>query len=327
MITKPEALKPGDKVAIVAPSSPTDPNKLKLAAQRLSSLQLQPIIYPSCYESHGHLAGLDGQRARDINAAFAAEDIKGIICMKGGAGAYRLLPLLDYTLIAANPKIFVGYSDITALHVAINRLCRMVTYHGPMLISQLFLGEDHLEPYTLASFRHCLFASHAAGRVGNPPGEALGVLVEGAAQGELVGGNLSLLTATLGSPYELDARGKILFIEEINEPVYKVDRMLNALALAGKFRDCAGIVLGSWSGCRPEQKTTYAGSDLPLATVFAEVVEPFAKPTLLNFRAGHNYPQPTLAFGVQVKVDTQVLELVFLESGNLPRQSGKRKEV
>lgn len=318
MIVKPKALKPGDKVAIIAPSTPTDADKLRRGQEGLRSLGLQPIIFPTCHKNYGHLAGLDQERAADINRAFADPEIDGIICMKGGAGAYRLMPLLDYDAIRGNPKVFIGYSDVTALHMAFNKLCRMVTYHGPMLISDFFLGDNKLEPFTLNSYKQALFGTGAAGRLENPPGEELRVLREGTAQGELIGGNLSLLISTLGSPWELDTTGKILFIEDISEAAYKVDRMLNALALAGKFKDCAGIILGSWTGCNPEQKSTYTGQDLPLETIFEEVIGPFNKPTILNLRAGHNYPAITLPFGVQVKIDTAVPEIVVLESGNRP---------
>lgn len=316
MIVKPKALTPGAKVAIVAPSTPTDPARLQQAAATFRNLGLEPVIYPSCHKSHGHLAGLDQERAQDINDAFADSGIKGIICMKGGAGAYRLLPLLDYDIIRANPKVFIGYSDITALHMAINKLCRMVTYHGPMLASDLFLGENSLEPYTLASYKQALFGQEATGRLDNPPGEKLGVLVEGTAQGELIGGNLSLLTSTLGSPWELDARDKILFIEEVGEAAYKVDRMLNSLALAGKFQDCAGVILGTWSKCEVSKKGDYDGYDLPLQTIFEEIILPFGKPTIQNLQAGHNYPAPTLAFGTKVRIDTVGPEITFLEPAN-----------
>lgn len=316
MITKPKALTPGDKVAILAPSTPTDADKLQRAAENFRSLGLEPVIYPTCTKHHGHLAGLDADRARDINEAFANPEIRGIVCMKGGAGAYRLLPLLDYDTIRANPKVFIGYSDITALHMAFNKLCRMVTYHGPMLISDLFLGEKRMDSYTLASYKQALFGKQATGRLDNPPGEELGVLVAGKAEGELIGGNLSLLVSTLGSPWEIDVKDKILFIEEVGESAYKVDRMLNSLALAGKFRDSAGVILGTWSGCKAEEKGSYAGKDLPLETIFEEVIKPFGKPTVLNLRAGHNYPAPTLAFGTQVRIDTEVPEVVFLEAAN-----------
>lgn len=316
MIVKPRALNPGDKIAIVAPSSPADPDRLEKGADAFRTLGLEPVIYPSCTKAHGHLAGLDRERARDLNEAFAAQEIRGIVCMKGGAGSYRLLPLLDYDLIRANPKVFIGYSDITALHMALNKLCRMVTYHGPMLISDLFLGANKLESYTLASYEQALFGTKALGRLDNPPGEEMATLVEGAAQGELIGGNLSLLVSTLGSPWELEVKDKILFIEDVGEAAYRVDRMLNALALAGKFRDCAGVILGTWSNCKPEKKGGYDGHDLPLQTIFEEVIRPWGKPTIQNLRAGHNYPAPTLPFGVQVGIDANRREIAFLEGAN-----------
>lgn len=318
MITKPKALKPGDRVAIIAPSTPTDEDKLQLAQQGLRKLNLEPIIFPSCRKKHGHLAGRDQERAKDIHDAFANPGIKGIICMKGGAGAYRLLPLLDYTLIRSNPKVFVGYSDITALHMALNKLCRLVTYHGPMLVSDFFLGENRLESFTLNSYKQALFGTQAAGRLENPPEEKLGVLSEGTAQGELIGGNLSLLVSTLGSSWEIDVRDKILFIEEVSEPAYKVDRMLNALALAGKFKDCSGVILGSWTGCKAEKKGSYDGRDLDLDSIFQEIIKPHDKPAILNLRAGHNYPAITLPLGTRVRIDTGVPEVVVLESGNRP---------
>lgn len=316
MITKPKALKPGDRVAIIAPSTPTDEDKLQRAQEGLRGLDLEPVIFPSCQKKHGHLAGRDQERANDIHAAFADSEIKGIICMKGGAGAYRLLPLLDYTLIRNNPKVFVGYSDITALHMVLNKLCRLVTYHGPMLVSDFFLGENRLESFTLNSYKQALFGTQAAGRLENPPGEELGVLSEGSAQGELIGGNLSLLVSTLGSPWEIDVRDKILFIEEVGEAAYKVDRMLNALALAGKFKDCSGVILGSWTGCKAEEKGSYDGRDLDLDSIFQEIIKPHNIPAILNLRAGHNYPAITLPFGVQVSMDTSVPEIVALEPGN-----------
>jgi len=175
-----------------------------------------------------------------------------------------------------------------------------------------------MDSYTLASYKQALFGKQATGRLDNPPGEELGVLVAGKAEGELIGGNLSLLVSTLGSPWEIDVKDKILFIEEVGESAYKVDRMLNSLALAGKFRDSAGVILGTWTNCRAEEKTTYVGQDLSLETIFTEVIMPFNKPAIMNLRAGHNYPAATLPFGAKVRIDTNTPEIVVLEPGNRP---------
>jgi len=318
-LIKPKALQIGDVVAIIATSSPTDAAKVDKAIASIKGLGLFPIIYPSCYKKHGHLAGEDDERLQDFHDAFKNPLIKGIICLKGGAGSTRLLSKIDFKCIENNPKIFVGYSDVTALHVAINKICRMVTYHGPMALSDLFILENdtlHFEPFTLDSYQKNLFTSMPIGKIANPEGYPLKVLVEGVAEGELIGGNLSLLISTLGSPFEIDVKGKILFIEDTNEACYVVDRMLTALALAGKFEECAGIILGTWSGCKAESKTSYEGSDLTLEIIFEEVIKPFNKPTLMNLQSGHSSPHITLAFGTRVRINTKDLEICFLESGN-----------
>ncbi len=307
---KPKSLQIGDVVAIIATSSPTDAPKVDKAIASIKALGLIPIIYPSCYKKHGHLAGCDDERLADFHDAFKNPNVKGIICLKGGVGSTRLLSKIDFRIIEDNPKIFVGYSDVTALHVAINKICRLVTYHGPMALS------DFHDPFTLESYQKNIFDTAPIGKISNPEGFPLNVLVEGVAEGELIGGNLSLLVSTLGSPYEIDAKDKILFIEDTNEPCYVVDRMLTALALAGKFEDCAGIILGTWSGCNAELKSSYEGSDLSLETIFDEVIKPFNKPTFTNFQSGHNFPQITLAFGTRVRLNTKALEINFLESGN-----------
>ncbi len=320
MIIKPRALREGDRVAVISPTTPAATDAVEKAEQRIRALGLVPVMFPTCYSRYGHLADTDEKRAADVNHAFADDGIRGIFCLKGGYGTMRILNLLDYGMIRQNPKVFVGFSDITGLHAAFNRICRMVTYHGPMAMSSFGKvkgGKVKFEPYTYDSLRRNLFTDEAPGRVENPEGEILGSLVEGKAEGEIIGGNLSLLAATLGSPYEVDAKGKILFIEDIGEAVFKVDRMLTSLALAGKFRDCAGILMGPWIDCEPEQREPEGGSDLPLEQVFRDIIVPFDKPVITNFRAGHIFPQITIAFGTKVIMDADKKEVIFTESGNL----------
>lgn len=320
MIIKPKYLRPGDRVAIIAPASAADPKAVKDAEIRVRAMGLDPVMYPTCFTRKGYLSADDEDRAADINNAFADKNIKGIICLRGGYGTPRILNMLDYDMIKQNPKIFMGFSDITALHIAFNQICRMATYHGPMATSGFGkVKNNHVdfEEYTYESMKKCIFTDKAIGRVSNPPGEELGSLAEGIAEGELIGGNLSLLAATLGSPYELDARGKILFIEDVEEPVYKIDRMLTSLSLSGKFSDCEGIILGTWSNCVQENKDNDEAYDLPLDEVFISTLKKFKKPIITNLRAGHNWPQPTLPFGTRVRMDAGKKEIVFLESGNI----------
>jgi muramoyltetrapeptide carboxypeptidase len=169
--------------------------------------------------------------------------------------------------------------------------------------------------YSFENLVKNIFTKEPMGLHSNPNKEALKSLNTGKAQGQLAGGNLTLLTATLGSKYEIDTRGKILFIEEIGEPVYKLDRMLTSLALAGKFHDCAGIILGTFVKCEREKKAYEGGLDLPLEEVVDNTLVKYKKPIIYNFKAGHNFPQPTMALGTKVRIDADMKEVEFLESG------------
>ncbi len=311
----PTPLKSGDKIAIICPSTPTSRERVDKAEQAMKDLGFIPVMYPSCYAYHGHLSGPDQLRVKDINDAFSDENIQGIICLKGGSGSTRLLNDIDYDIVKKNPKVFLGYSDITALLTVFNQNCDLVTFHGPMASSDVFTDsadKNYLDPYTVESFKANIMTHGFKGILKNPEGETFKTLVAGSCEGLLCGGNLSLLTATLGSPYEIDTKGKILFMEEVNESNYNVDKMLTALALAGKFHDCAGIILGTFSHCEPELKQSYGGHDLTLETIFDEVLAKYQKPILANLRAGHNFPQPTLAMGALVRLDSekQIIEFI-----------------
>lgn len=319
MIIKPKPLKNGDKVAVIAPSSATDLKTVNDGEARVKAMGIEPVMFPSCYTRYGHLSATDEERARDINNAFNDESIKGIICLRGGYGTPRILNMIDYGVVRANPKIFIGYSDITALHVAFNQISRMVTYHGPMAVSSFskFKNNVHdFEKYTYESLRKNIFTNEAVGLFKNPENENLETVNEGKAEGEIIGGNLTLLCSALGSPYEIDTKGKILFIEEVGEPVYKIDRMLTSLSLSNKFKDCAGIILGTFTDCIREKKAYEEGYDLPLEEVIKNTIVPFNKPIISNFRAGHNFPQPTIPLGTHIKMDAFKKEIIFTESGN-----------
>ena len=290
----PEPLKPGDKVAITAPSSPVPEEKMEMSVESIKFLGLEPVVMPSCYMSHGYLAGPDTQRAKDINDAFSDETIKGIFCLRGGYGTTRILPMLDFEMIKNNPKVFIGYSDISSLHFNINQKCNLVTFHGPMPTTDYRVHEG----FTNDSLRNCLFTPNKLKTITNPEGEVIKVLKEGFAKGTLVGGNLSLMAGTLGSPYEVDTKGTILFIEDVDEEPFRLDKMLTALSLAGKFRDCEGVILGTFERCVTEDHPA-----LTLEEIFNEVVLPWNKPTILNLRAGHIYPQSTLPMGAEVSFD------------------------
>jgi len=310
----PKPLQKGDHIAIICPSTPTSRARVDLAESAFKKLGFVPVMYPSCYAYHGHLAGTDALRLKDLHDAFASSSIKGIICLKGGSGATRLLPKIDFDLIKKNPKIFIGFSDITALLTTIQQKCDLLTFHGPMATSEIFINPDHQEDhYSLDSFWSNLMTEGGYhGQVHNPEGEKLISLYDGTCEGLLTGGNLSLLAGTLGSPYEIDTKDKILFIEEIGEEMYKIDKMLTSLALAGKLEECVGIIFGTFTNCPREEKPAYSGRDLDLLTIIEEVVMPFKKPILFNLRAGHNFPQPTLPIGGRIFINTYEKKLILL---------------
>ena len=294
---------------MIAPSGPVGgPEAVKIAADSLQKLGYRVKAGTHCGGKYGYLAGSDRDRAEDINRMFADPDVDAVICLMGGYGTMRILDRLDYGVIAANPKIFVGYSDITGLHVALNRLCGLVTFHGPMPVSdaECYTGED---AFSRNGFFDAITSAAPLGVLSNPPGEPVRQLAGGRAEGEIVGGNLSLVAATVGTPYEIDAKGKILFLEDVGEAPYRVDRMLTQLRLSGKFRECSGVVLGSWTGCEPD------GPDsLSLAQVFEDVVAPCGKPAVLNLRAGHCSPKVTVPFGVDAVLDADAGTLEIMES-------------
>ena len=285
----PKPLAPGARVALLAPASAVPEEKLQPALEYVCSLGLEPVVYPSCYFANrdGYLAASDNQRAKDLNDAFADVSIDGIWCIRGGYGSHRILPLLDAEMIRHNPKWFGGYSDVTALHTFFNQICGFETYHVTMPST-----EPDPDEFTLEWLKKALFGN-LTGMLNTPEGTSPKCLVEGYAEGILCGGNLSLLAASLGTPWEIDTRGKILFLEDIGEKTYRVDSMLTQLRNAGKFRDCAGIILGAWTDCPPE----YPEKTLLLDEIFKQLIVPAGKPCICDVSCGHVLPTLSLPLG------------------------------
>ncbi|MBO7251764.1 MAG: LD-carboxypeptidase [Oscillospiraceae bacterium] len=291
----PKPLFPGARVALIAPASAVPEAKLQPALDYVRQLGLEPVVHPSCYFSNrdGYMAATDAQRAKEINEAFADPTIDGIWCIRGGYGCHRILPLLDLDKIAQNPKWFGGYSDVTALHTAFNQICGFETYHCTMPSTEPNPGD-----FTEGWLKKALFGE-LKGSIDNPENQKMKALVEGKAEGMLCGGNLSLLAASLGTPWEIDTKNKILFLEDIGEKTYRVDGMLTQLRNAGKFRDCAGIILGAWTDCDPE----YPEKTLLLPEIFHQLIVPAGKPLVMDFACGHVLPTVALAMGRKVMLD------------------------
>ncbi|MEO8491318.1 LD-carboxypeptidase [Pseudomonas sp.] len=284
------ALRAEGTIALIAPAGPAALDVEK-AGQWMRARGYELRIFPGVYERDGYLAGSDDVRLRDLHAAFADPEIDAIFCLRGGYGTPRLLDRLDFDLLRANPKPLVGYSDITALHLAISRYAGFVTFHGPMLNADL-LGDK--QPPTEASLLSMLRGDLVAGSVlAHPVAYPLTTIEPGIACGRLLGGNLSMIAAVMGTAYEIDAEGIILLIEDVNEPIYRIDRLLTHLRLAGKSAQVAGVLVGDVAGV----------DQVALERLLKQTFEPLRIPVLSGWRSGHCDPNLTLPMGALVRLD------------------------
>lgn len=292
------ALPSNGVIGLIAPAGPAALDTEK-AVQWMQDRGYSLRIFPGVAEKNGYLAGSDEVRLNDLHGAFADRDIDAILCLRGGYGSPRLLDRIDFDLLRRNAKPFVGYSDITALHLAISRCAGFVTFHGPMLNADL-LG-DKQQPTESALFSMLRGELTSGSVLSHPQAYPLTTLVPGIARGRLLGGNLSLIAGTLGTPYEIDAEGVVLFLEDINEPLYRIDRLLTHLRLAGKLSALCGVLVGD-----------VAGVDEPaLAALLKQTFEPLQIPVLAGWRSGHCDPNLTLPMGAMVRLDAGGKQLVL----------------
>ena len=305
-------LQPGDMIGLPAPAGPAAHRrkKIDLAVKAVESLGFRVIVGQSCYEKWGYLAGSDDVRAHDLNAFFANPEIAGIFCMRGGYGSIRLLDRLDFDAIARHPKVFVGYSDITALHLALNQKAGFITFHGPMPVSDFI--RPGFDDYAKQRLLQAIMSPEPLGAIPSPPeAPAIEAVSPGDAEGRLVGGNLANICALMGTPFEIDTRGKILLLEDIYEEAYRIDRMLTQLRLGGKFTDAAGIVIGDFTHWEPTEEHNY----LPLDDVIKNILLPLNTPILKNVCFGHGRFNATLPLGAMARIDGSQGSLIVTESG------------
>lgn len=305
MTTKPERLQKGNTVGVIAPASPPDMEKVKRAIPFLEELGLNVKVGKHVNSLDGYLAGKDEERIEDIHEMFADKEIKGIFCARGGFGTARIADRLNYDLIKNNPKIFWGYSDITFLHTAIHQKTGLVTFHGPMLSSDI--GVDEVHDLTKESFKQLFSLAPIKYTEEISP---LEVINEGKSEGEIIGGNLSLLVSTLGTSFEIDTREKVLFIEEIGEEPYQVDRMLNQLKMAGKLADAAGILVCDFNNCVPKE----GKGSLSLNDVIDYHLKSINNPVMKGFKIGHCSPHIAIPIGVKGTIDTD-MKMFTAEAG------------
>jgi muramoyltetrapeptide carboxypeptidase len=306
-------LRPGDRVAVVNLSTALhDPAALVRARSIIEALGLIPDVAPHLLDRSRDFGASARERLSDLHGAVSDPNIKGIFCARGGYGVSEIVADVDYALIHRNPKVIVGFSDVTLLHLAIQNRTGLVTFHGRMPALTKF------PPYSLEALRRAVCSPDPLGRLSNPeeantlrPLYPLRTITPGAATGRLVGGNLSMIAAAMGTPWEIDTRDAIFFFEDVDEHPYAIARMLLELRQAGKLTQAKGIVIGVCADC---DKTSDA-SPYTLNEVFDDVLGSLKIPVFSGLALGHTDDQLTVPLGVQARLDATACTLTILEAG------------
>lgn len=308
---KPRRLKAGDTVAVIAPSSAASAEAFERALANVAMLGLKAKVGRFARGSNDFLSGTDKERLSDLHWAFEDAEVSGVWCVRGGSGAPRLLPDINYALIKKNPKVFIGFSDITALHLAISQQTGLVTFHGPVASSELSeypktnLVNTVMTPSANYKIQPSEFNLAQASALFKP-----NVITPGVARGRLIGGNLSLLAALAGTPYALrDLKGAILFAEDINEPPYKVDRLLTQLRQSRDMRSLSGIALGVFSSDKAATEAETAST----RRVLKDRLGDLSIPVVSGLSFGHIRDNCTLPLGVEAELDTATASLTLKE--------------
>jgi len=329
---KPPCLEHGMTIGIIAPASAArDPLHVDHAINGLKALDFKVKPGKHIRDRRGYLASTDKHRLADLHAMFGDKKVDAIMCLRGGYGAGRIVDQIDYDLVRKNPKVFIGFSDITILHLAFLRKSNLVTFNGPMAASTF--ADTPPSRFGVASFLRTICHREPAGSIWQEHEDRdCRVIRHGRATGQLTGGNLSLMAASMGTPYEMQTRGKIVFIEEVDEKPYRVDRMLTQLLSAGKLRDAAGIVIGrnvpdkdfadaeaaaavdASRTVKALPKTLPAGYEPLMDEVFHDLLYPLGIPVITGLPFGHIDDYATLPLGVRASMDSRTGDLVIEES-------------
>lgn len=302
MATRPQILRTGDTIGIVTLGSPLSANSINTGIQTLNNMGFNVVLGKYVYSSNGYLAATEEERASDLMDMFKNPDVKAIIPSRGGVGVAGIIPYLDYSIIAQNPKIVTGYSDITILLNVLYQWADLITFHSLLLID----FKPTTPEYNFNQFFTATSTLTSPRELENPPGMPLISKIPGNVTGPIVGGNLTSFVDNLGTPFEVDTKGKIILIEEVHEPINTVYRYINHLILAGKFRDCAGIIMGECTNCTIAYGKSY--EDL-----INEVMMPLNKPLMTNLASGHGRYKMAIPIGAQANLNTYNNTLTILE--------------
>lgn len=316
-IIKPKKLEQGDKVGIISPASYVSDKEKEEIIENLKKLNLVGEFSKNFLKKNGYLSGTDSERLEDLHEMFARKDIKGIICARGGYGTPRILSEINYSLIKKNPKIIIGYSDITALLQAIYVKTGLITFHGPVGISTF-------NDFSLRFFNETLFnvgkkielvseKYEKNDKIINSV-EDITVINDGISEGILIGGNLSLVVSLIGSEFDFNPENKLLFFEEIGEEPYSIDRMLTQLLLTKKLQKCKGIILGHFSNCEVKKQDAAFESSFNLKEVLFDRLSNLKVPVIYGLSFGHIKNKFVLPNGIKARLDTDKRIVTLLES-------------
>jgi len=295
IIKKPQALKRGDTIGIVAPAWSFDPINFKRGVDKLRKLGFKVKYDKSIFNKYWSMAGYDRERADQINRMFADREVKAILCAKAGYGSIRTLPYLNKKIISANPKIFVGYSDITILLCFIQKIANIVVFHGPVVSGEI---HDTMNALTLKYLLRAIAMPGALKEIKYP---YLRCLKSGKARGVLVGGNMSLIMSAIGTPYDIDTDNKILFLEDVGEDLETIDNYLMQLKLAGKLRNIKGLVFGRMLKC-----IDHSGRKYTIRHILSDIMQNINVPIIYGLPSGHRISGDiniTLPLGVSVAIN------------------------
>lgn len=307
-IIKGRKLKIGDTVGLIAPGSFITEKELEEAVTNIRSLGLKPYYTDNILAKEGYLAGTDKQRAEDLNRMFANPKVKALWAVRGGYGCVRILDMLDYSSIRRNPKIVIGYSDITVLLYGIFSQTGLIGFHGPVAISTF-------DEFSVAYLKSILFGDSTGVKLIQSPVAADSTVIRsGKATGRLVGGNLSLVVSLIGTKYDVETKGKIIFLEEIGEEPYRIDRMLTQMIQAGKFNGAAGIALGNFRKCEIKKNDPEFDSSFSLSEVLFDRLFDLGIPVIYGLSFGHIDNKYTLPFGALAELNVFDKSITLSES-------------
>lgn len=302
MAIRPKLLQRGDTIGLVTPGSPLDPNVINARVQVLRDMGFTVVFGEHVYSHNGIVAAPAQQRAEDVMNMFRDSSVKMILSTRGGTGVQTILPYLDFGVISKNPKIISGYSDTSVLLNSLYLNSNLITFHSLMLID--FRSET--PAYNYDQFFKATSTLASSRIIENPPGIPLNSLVPGNVTGPIIGGNMSSLVNTLGTPYEIDTKGKILFLEETHTPATMIFRYLTQLLMAGKFQDCLGIIMGECTNCPVSYNTSYVD-------LINNLLVPLKKPLIINLATGHGYYKAAIPIGANFNLNSTDSVLTVLE--------------